>query len=52
MEHRKIFELLKVKIIWLELMPETTINLSELAESFEVSRTPIKEALILLQAQG
>lgn len=52
MEHRKIFELLKEKIIWLELMPETTINLSELAESFEVSRTPIKEALILLQAQG
>lgn len=52
LEHRKIFELLKEKIIWLELMPETTINLSELAESFEVSRTPIKEALILLQAQG
>lgn len=52
MEPDKIYELLKEKIIWLDLMPESVLNLSELAESFRVSRTPIKEALILLQADG
>lgn len=52
MEPEKIYELLKEKIIWLDLMPESVLNLSELAESFRVSRTPIKEALILLQADG
>jgi len=52
MEPKKIYELLREKIIWLELMPETYLNLSELAESFKVSRTPIKEALVLLQADG
>jgi DNA-binding GntR family transcriptional regulator len=43
---------LKEKIIWLELAPESALNISELAEAFKVSRTPIKEALIYLQAQG
>lgn len=33
-------------------MPETILNLSDLAEFFKVSRTPIKEVLILLQAEG
>jgi DNA-binding GntR family transcriptional regulator len=52
MEPSKIYELVREKIIWLDLKPESILNLSELAESFEVSRTPIKEALILLQADG
>jgi DNA-binding GntR family transcriptional regulator len=52
MEPEKIYELLKEKIIWLDLMPESDLNLSELARSFGVSRTPIKEALIYLQAEG
>jgi DNA-binding GntR family transcriptional regulator len=52
MEPEKIYELLKEKIIWLDLMPESVLNLSELAKSFVVSRTPIKEALILLQGEG
>jgi len=52
MEPSKIYELVREKIIWLDLMPESILNLSELAESFRVSRTPIKEALILLQADG
>jgi len=52
MEPSKIYELVREKIIWLDLMPESILNLSELAESFEVSRTPIKEALIFLQADG
>jgi DNA-binding GntR family transcriptional regulator len=33
-------------------MPESVLNLSELAKSFGVSRTPIKEALIFLQSEG
>jgi len=52
MEPNKIYEALKEKIIWLDLMAESYLNLSELAESFGVSRTPIKEVLILLQAEG
>jgi len=51
-EPEKIYELLKEKIIWLDLMPESILNLSELAQSFKVSRTPIKEAMIFLQADG
>ena len=51
MDPGKIYELLREKIIWLDLMPESYLNLSELAESFGVSRTPIKEVLILLQAE-
>lgn len=52
MEPEKIYELLKERIIWLDLMPESVLNLSELARSFGVSRTPIKEVLILLQGEG
>jgi len=52
MEPDKIYELLREKIIWLELMPESVLNLSELAKSFGVSRTPIKESLLLLQGEG
>ena len=43
---------MREKIIWLGLPPERILNLSELAASFGVSRTPVKEALILLQAEG
>lgn len=52
MESEKIYELLKEKIIWLDLMPESLLNLSEMAKSFGVSRTPIKEVLIILQGEG
>jgi len=52
MEPGKIYESLREKIIWLDLKPESYLNLSELAETFGVSRTPIKEVLILLQAEG
>jgi len=51
MEPEEIYNLLKEKIIWLDLMPESVLNLSELAKSFRVSRTPIKEALLLLQGE-
>jgi GntR family transcriptional regulator, rspAB operon transcriptional repressor len=52
MEPNEIFERLKREIIWLDLQPESVLNLSTLAESFGVSRTPVKEALILLQGEG
>jgi DNA-binding GntR family transcriptional regulator len=52
MEPNEIFETIKRKIIWLDLLPESVLNLSTLAASFSVSRTPIKEALIFLQAEG
>lgn len=52
METDKIFEAIYQQIINLDLVPEKALNLSELAETFKVSRTPIKEALISLQAEG
>lgn len=52
MDNEEIYRQLREKIIWLDLMPENYLNLSELAKSFGVSRTPIKEVLILLQADG
>ncbi|MCP4576423.1 MAG: GntR family transcriptional regulator [Deltaproteobacteria bacterium] len=52
MEPVKIFQLLKEKIIKLELLPGSVLNLSELAQSFNVSRTPVKEATIMLHTEG
>jgi DNA-binding GntR family transcriptional regulator len=46
------YELLWDKIIWLDLAPESILNLSELAEDYNLSRTPVKEALLLLQTEG
>ncbi len=51
MNSQEIFEALRRKIIHLQLEPEKVLNLSELADEFNVSRTPIKEVLILLQAE-
>jgi GntR family transcriptional regulator, rspAB operon transcriptional repressor len=39
-------------IVWLDFEPEKALNLTELAETFAVSRTPIKEAMLLLQSGG
>ena len=51
-EYEKLHEDLKNRITWLDLKPESVINVNQVAEEFGVSRTPIKEALILLQAEG
>lgn len=51
MDSNRIYEALREKIIRLELAPESVLNLSELAQTFGVSRTPIKEVLISLQAE-
>jgi len=50
-DSNSIYEALRAKIIHLELAPESVLNLSELAEEFGVSRTPIKEILLTLQAE-
>jgi DNA-binding GntR family transcriptional regulator len=47
----EIFVALRKKIIDLTLPPESVLNLSDLAKDFNVSRTPIKEVLITLQAE-
>jgi DNA-binding GntR family transcriptional regulator len=52
MDHLKIYEILKKKIIWLDVKPESILHLNDLAESFGVSRGPVKEALLVLQAEG
>ena len=51
MDPKDIFKELRKKIIHLELAPESVLNLSDLAREFNVSRTPIKEVLISLQAE-
>ena len=42
----------KHEIIWLDIKPETMIALTEVADRFGVSRTPVKEALVHLHAEG
>lgn len=51
MDSSSIYDALRTKIIHLELAPESVLNLSELADEFGVSRTPIKEVLLTLQAE-
>jgi DNA-binding GntR family transcriptional regulator len=48
----KIVEMLSEKIIWLELQPNSKLSISELSTETGVSRTPIKEALTNLEANG
>ena len=47
----QIYAALRKKIIHLELAPESVLNLSDLANEFNVSRTPIKEVLISLESE-
>jgi DNA-binding GntR family transcriptional regulator len=52
MDPKEIYDIIKEKIIWLVLEPEKTLNLTELADSFSVSRNPVTVALTYLQAEG
>jgi DNA-binding GntR family transcriptional regulator len=47
-----IYERLKVQILHLELMPGTLLDETELAGRFGLSRSPVREALIRLSAEG
>lgn len=44
-----VYEMLREDILWLNIAPGTAIDEVALAERFAVSRTPIREALLLLQ---
>lgn len=50
--HDGVFERLRGMIIRCELMPGDRIQESELSQKFGVSRTPMREALKLLAAEG
>jgi DNA-binding GntR family transcriptional regulator len=52
MGYEKVYEKLKHEIIWLNIKPETMMALADIADRFGVSRTPVKEALVHLRAEG
>lgn len=49
---QSIYEHLKDSILHKELEPNQRINEKEIAESFQVSRTPVREAVVRLAAEG
>ena len=51
MDPYAIYEDLKEKIIWLDILPNTTLQLTDLAETYKVSRNPITIALTRLDAE-
>ncbi|MBW2305125.1 MAG: GntR family transcriptional regulator [Deltaproteobacteria bacterium] len=51
MDPLEIYKDLKHKIVWLELKPESTLNLAEVAASYGVSRNPVTIALTRLDAE-
>jgi len=51
LEPIKIYQDLKEKIIWLDLLPDSTLNQAELAEAYGVSRNPLTIALTRLDAE-
>ncbi|MDE2913350.1 MAG: GntR family transcriptional regulator [Paracoccaceae bacterium] len=48
----QVYELLREDILWLRIAPGSALDELALAERFEVSRTPIREALLLLAGEG
>ena len=49
---KMVYDLLRDKILSLELPPGSTIDEARLAERFGMSRTPIREALVRLAGEG
>lgn len=49
---RMVYELLRDQILDLELPPGAIVDENQLAERFGMSRTPIREALVRLAAEG
>ena len=47
-----VYQVLKKEILDLELKPGQLIRENEICERFSVSRTPVRDALRLLQEQG
>lgn len=49
---QRVYDSLRQRIITLELQPETTLSRTELTDTYDVSQTPIREALQRLQQDG
>ena len=49
---QSVYEHLKESILKKEIEPNQRINEQEIAESFDVSRTPVREAVVRLAAEG
>ncbi|QQO08128.1 GntR family transcriptional regulator [Breznakiella homolactica] len=49
---QKAYGLIKEKILTLEIKPHQRIMENELAEDFEISRTPVREAIKQLMSEG
>ena len=47
-----VYEKIKSRILYLDLMPGTFLDETELSNQFGVSRSPVREALIRLAAEG
>ncbi|MBU3031336.1 GntR family transcriptional regulator [Paracoccus marinaquae] len=47
-----VYQDLRRRIIGLELLPDTTLSRAELTDTYEVSQTPIREALQLLKQEN
>ncbi len=48
----EVLKILRDKMLFLELKPGETIQDSDLARELDVSRTPVREALLALQKEG
>ena len=49
---QRVYDDLRRRIITLELPPDTTLSRADLTEAYEVSQTPIREAMQLLAQEG
>src|ERR1044072_6056685 len=49
---RRVYETLRRKLLTLELPPGAALSENELAAAWGVSRTPVREGLILLAEEG
>lgn len=49
---REIIEIIRKRIVTLEYRPGRLLNEQKLADEFGVSRTPVREALIVLSTEG
>jgi GntR family transcriptional regulator, rspAB operon transcriptional repressor len=49
---QRVYDDLRKRIITIQLPPDTTLSRTELTETYEVSQTPIREAMQLLKQEG
>lgn len=49
---QRVYELLRNRILSLELPPDTTLSRNELARDYDVSQTPLREAMQRLEQDG